>query len=175
MIYIACLRAFNLNVTFLAAQFHVVHQSPERVTLPSVTAKAIPLYCVAGGHRWDYKYIWTLGGNPFGPESPVIWTTKPGLYRCVVHHDMLQEQCSSHLIQVTLPEADVLVCNCVGTKHYVMGICTFLSLGVITPLADPQTHASDSVQTSTIGSVSAGEQAPQENISATPGNLSVWS
>ena len=70
------------------------------------------------------------------------WTTKPGLYRCVVHHDMLQEQCSSHLIQVTLPEADVLVCNCVGTKHYVMGICTFLSLGVITPLADPQTHAS---------------------------------
>lgn len=62
--------------------FHVLHQSPARITMRD--GKVEVLYCVVSGHNLEYKYTWENALGPVGINSPVLYAFEPGTYRCTV-------------------------------------------------------------------------------------------
>ena len=72
-----------VNFEINAGVHMVVHQSTAKQLLHGKD-DVIPLYCVASQHSLSTSYEWDNVAGPVGINSPVIYVTKPGTYRCVV-------------------------------------------------------------------------------------------
>lgn len=74
----------------------IVHQSPSQIVL---TGKdSIPIFCIGSGHSLDFEYKWNSGDNEIPGNSPVLWISSPGTYRCVVSSGWYS--CSSRTIVI---------------------------------------------------------------------------
>ena len=110
--------------------FEVLYQSPSEV--PFDGKQAVPLYCVCSGHCLEYIYEWTVNGKKVGYNSTVLWVKTPGLYHCLVVHNVTHKECLSSMISVTkTPVPDVgkkSVLPHKGGQILTLAKCPFLQL-----------------------------------------------
>lgn len=63
----------------------VVHQSDAMKAIGE--DDVIPLYCIVSNHSSGVQYSWDNIRGPVGVNSPVLYVSQPGTYRCTVTED----------------------------------------------------------------------------------------
>ena len=76
----------------------VVAQQTLRCVKMTPGKVAPPIYCVASGHSLDMTYHWYSGVREVGTNSPVLWASGPGTFKCTITKGL--RACASGLITV---------------------------------------------------------------------------
>lgn len=72
--------------------------------------ESIPLFCIASGPTLDFVYKWNSVDKEIPCNSPVLWVSSPGTYRCVVTAGWYS--CSSNTFIVKQDEAGSVYVQC---------------------------------------------------------------
>ena len=65
-----------------AGTMSVVHQSDSMKAIGE--DDVIPLYCIVSNHSSGVQYSWDNIRGPVGVNSPVLYVSQPGTYRCTI-------------------------------------------------------------------------------------------
>ena len=106
----------------------------------------VPLFCVASNHSLHYKYEWTSLTGVVGMNSPVYYANKPGIYRCTVTADRLDQTCLSRSINVI--EGIVVELFWGGLNCWMYCVCSWCNDCSTNSKYNPSTSVIDSVENS---------------------------
>lgn len=98
LVIIYCCLFYHYFYTYFSGKLVVIHQSPRFVKMNEGKI-VVPVFCVASGHALDMMYTWHSTGKRVGTNSPVLWVSCPGTYKCTVTKGL--RTCLSGLISVT--------------------------------------------------------------------------
>ena len=68
--------------------------------------ESYPIFCIGSRHDITTAYTWELyGSTDMFPETPVLYTARPGLYQCTVKHGA--ERAESKVIKIDICSGEV--------------------------------------------------------------------